>query len=487
MKKLITPVLVICLLMIAQLCKGQNNQKEKKIVNNKEIVDFVNYCYSNKIFDGSALVIKNDTIIYKKHIGYENYKTKDTLKDISKFNIASVSKPFTALAIMQLKEKGLLNYDDPIGDYLEDFSTKKYKKISIRHLLTHTSGIPNHYDVGMQKKGMTNNYVLKEILKYDLLFKAGEKYNYSNTGYMMLADIVKKVSKQSFRDYVQDNIFDPSEMTNSTIPDEFNKSVSNLVQAKSKYGNPHNYPFFTTGSGNICTSAEDLMRFDRALYTNKIIKQETLLEAFEPYELNNGTKSNYGLGGWFVNQNAENKTEKVFHPGGAAGYAGFLFRDMKNKHTVIFLASNKEAFNLNAFADALTAILYDKKIKYPKIPISIAINTEIEKNKNIDIQAVFNILKKKDTLYKIEEEDLNELGYHLLEKKQLKLGNDIFKINVDMFPKSWNVYDSYAESFLMLNDIENAKKYYLKSLQLNPEIKNPKKEFKKMLEKLNHK
>lgn len=479
MKGKIKYLLLICLVLTTAL--GLSQDKETEVVNNKEIDEFVNYNYSNKVFNGSVLIIKNNKVIYRKSLGFENHKTKDPLSDSSKFNIASVSKPFTALAIMQLKEKGLLDYDDPISDYLEQFNSKKYKKISIRHLLTHTSGIPNHYDVGMQKEGMTNDYVLKEILKYDLLFKPGKKYNYSNTGYMMLADIVKEVSKLSFPDYMQEHIFKPLGMINSTIPDELNQSLSNLVQGRSKYGNAHNYPFFTTGSGNIYTTVEDILRFDKALYSNKIIKQKTLLEAFKPFELNDGTKSNYGLG-WNAVPNDNNETEKVFHTGGAAGYASFLFRDMKNRHTVIFLASNKESFNLNAFADACTAVLYDREIRKPKIPISIALNNKIEQDASVDIKNLFESLSKNESLYKIEEDDLNELGYHFLDKKKNLLANKVFEINVELFPNSWNVYDSYAESFLLLNDIENAKSNYFKSLELNPEVKDPEKAFKKMLE-----
>jgi len=469
---------IILFLILSQLisCKTQNVKKDS-ISDYQKIDNFIQYNYQNNLFNGSVLVVKNDSVIYKKTLGFENPTTKKALDKNSKFYIASVSKPFTALAILQLEEKGLLKLDNKLSTYFSEFP-KYAEDVTITNLLNHTSGIVNHYDIGMQKKGMTNQNVLDEIIKHELQFNPGEKFSYSNSGYILLAMLIERVTKQSFSNYMQENIFKPLKMNNTLVGTKENMPIKNRVQGTTKYGDTKNNIFYNTGSTGIYTTAEDLYLFEKGLYNTNIIQKKSLEKAYQFTHLLSGKKSDYGLG-WHVIENKDKSITKAFHTGGGFGFNSFFFRDIKNKHTVIVMSTNRGAFNLFATADALTHVLYDKEVIHQKIPMSIVLHHSIDENS--EIQKKFNELKKNENLI-VNEDDFNEYGYYLIGKKRLKQANRILKINTELYPKSSNVWDSYAESFLELGEIEKAKKFYLKSFELNPKIKNPEKELQNLID-----
>jgi N-acyl-D-amino-acid deacylase len=321
-----------------------------------KIDSVLNYYHEQGIFSGTVLVAAAGKVIYQKGFGYANMETQDPLEPKSNFNVASISKQFTAMCIMMLAEQRKLNYDDNFRKYIPELS---YEGITIRHLLWHTSGMPDyvalmdeHWD---PDKYYVNDDVLKMMVKHlpKKLFEPGERYEYSNTGYVVLASIVERVSGVSFKEFVQQNIFDRVGMTTSVIPigDKDYMEMANRVYGYDIAENgrhvDNDYDHYNAyGDGGIYSNLIDLFKWNEALYTEKLVKQETLKEAYEPYVLNNGFVGDYGFG-WNVHEIDSNKI--VAHSGSWVGFRTQIFRDITNKHCVIILTNrgNREATELH--------------------------------------------------------------------------------------------------------------------------------------------
>ena len=306
-------------------------------------------------FSGVVLVAENGTPIYQKAFGYREFANQIPLQASDIFELASVSKQFTAMIIMMLKEKGKLNFDDLAEKYL----AIPYKGITIRHLLTHTSGLPDYQDI-MDKYWDKSNVAgnpdcIDYLNKYapQKLFEPGTKYAYSNTGFLLLASIAEKASGKDFIALCRQWIFEKLKMKNTNIRTlEEKKATANFaighifVKERNQYVRADSFPSsdYTIwlgnrkGPGRISSNATDLLLWDKALYTDKLIKQSTLLEAFSPMQLKDGTFANYGFGWMLRADPALGKI--VYHTGDNPGYKTQIIRYMNKKKTIIILSNN---------------------------------------------------------------------------------------------------------------------------------------------------
>ncbi|MDZ4807808.1 MAG: serine hydrolase domain-containing protein [Bacteroidota bacterium] len=308
-----------------------------------------------KGFSGVVLVAEKGNPVYQKAIGYREFANKLPLKETDIFEMASVSKQFTAMIIMMLKEKGLFSYDELVEKYL----VIPYKGITIRHLLTHTSGLPDYQDI-MDKywdktKVAGNADCIAYLNKYapTKLFEPGAKYTYSNTGYLLLASIAEKVSGKDFIELCRKWIFRPLKMKSTNIRTvEEKKATSNFaighiyVKERNQYIRADSFPSsdYTIwlgnrkGPGRISSTVADLLKWDNALYTEKLIKQSTLQEAFTPMKLNDGSLSNYGFG-WMLRTDSI-LGRVVYHTGDNPGYKTQIIRYIDKNKTIILLNNN---------------------------------------------------------------------------------------------------------------------------------------------------
>ena len=306
-------------------------------------------------FSGVVLIAENEKPIYHKAFGYRQFELQIPLQTSDIFELASVSKQFTAMIIMMLKEKGKLNYDDLLEKYIEI----PYKGISIRHLLTHTSGLPDYQEI-MDKywdktKVAGNPDCIEYLNKYapTKRFEPGEKYEYSNTGYLLLASVAEKASGKDFIDMCRKWIFKKLKMKSTNIRTlEQKKATKNFaighiyVEERNKYVRADSFPSsdYTIwlgnrkGPGRISSTASDLLKWDNALYTEKLINQLTLKDAFTPMKLNNDSVSNYGFG-WSLR--ADSIFGKIVsHDGSNPGYKTQIIRYIDKKRTIIVLNNN---------------------------------------------------------------------------------------------------------------------------------------------------
>jgi len=439
----------------------------------KKIDKLMTYCWENGIFNGTISVVENQKVIYKKAFGLADFETKTNLETDYVFYLASVSKQFTSMSIMILKERGKLSYDDPLSKYFPEFPVYA-KKVSIRHLMTHTSGIPDHFRLGANRPGLKNQDVLDLLIKQDSLdFQPGEKFSYSNGGYVLLAMITEQVSELPLHTFMKKNIFEPLGMGSSLVYDESKPDIARKAVGYNLDGEKDDYNILTTGAGGIYSNVEDLFIWDQALYENKLVDQKTLNEAFQPFKLNNDTLSNYGYG-WGISEDEFGK--RVSHSGGLAGFRTYIERQLESQKTIILLTNNGNAFASGGIRIALRNILNNKEYTLPKIPITIALNEMLKTKEISEVLAQYQSLKKNNEQnYDFNENQLNNLGYQLLGENKIKDAIEIFKLNTQIFPESFNPYDSLGEAYLLDGNKKLAISNYKKSLELNPNNTNAKK------------
>ena len=310
-------------------------------------------------FHGSLLVAKNGKVLYDSHVGYADFKKKEPLNDASVFQLASVSKQFTAAAIMLLYERNQIKLTDTVNKYFPDFP---YENITIKNLLNHTSGLPRYFWVAehewQQKKAPTNSEMmaLLESSKAQRYFKPGRNFDYSNTGYFVLASIVEKVSGHSFSAFVKTNIFEPLDMKDSfVLNSEDNNTVDNHLDGYRLYRGWRHLKINNTvndaivGDKNVYSSSKDLLKWTLGLNSGKLLSKESLNLMHSKGETIYGKKVPYGFG-LRINTKDQNT---IYHYGKWNGFSTGLTQYQEDELVVIIL----EHTSYNAMASL------NKKVK----------------------------------------------------------------------------------------------------------------------------
>jgi CubicO group peptidase (beta-lactamase class C family) len=302
----------------------------------------------------SVAVVVNDRIAWADGFGLADVENDVPAKANTVYRIASISKPIAATAVMQLVERGRVVLEDPVQKYVAAFPTKGEQVVSVRHLMTHTSGI-RHYREGEMESRDTYETVTAAlgIFKDDpLLFSPGTKYSYSTYAYNLLAGVVETASGLSFEQYLKEHVWGPAGMSatyfdhvDALIP----KRAEQYVPAESSWRNaPYADLSNKWAGGGILSTVEDLARFHIALDEGRLLKVATLKEMYTPYRLADGTESTYGLG-WNVSKDDRGRTW-IAHSGGATGGTTYLLRDPARKVAVAILCNVQNAPGLRALA-----------------------------------------------------------------------------------------------------------------------------------------
>jgi CubicO group peptidase (beta-lactamase class C family) len=317
-----------------------------------------------KGFNGTVLVTKYDQVVYKGAFGYADFYRKDTLNTETAFQLASVSKQFTAMAIMMLQEKGKLDYDDSVQQYIPDFP---YNGITIRALLTHRSGLPSYTYFSDhlwpdRKVPITNDDVLNMMAEHQppVYHKPNRRFNYSNTGYFILASIVEKASGMPFDAYLRKYIFKPLQMNHTFTYDEELLARSENVATGHTRNRQKRWPDYqdtVLGDKGMYSTVEDLFKWDQALYTQQLVKKATLKEAFTGSDQQKNAKEDYGFG-WRIGY-VESGDTVVYHGGLWHGYATYLLRNPKD-HSALIVLSNVPNGSL-AYLKEIKHVLYPPK------------------------------------------------------------------------------------------------------------------------------
>ena len=398
----------------------------------------------------------------------------------TKFKIASISKPFTALLILRLAEEGKLNLNGTITDYIPDYKGKSGDSITIHQLLTHTSGILTSLDPKEEEIQERLFHDLREMVGYaenaGLYFKPGTGFRYSNLAYSILALIIEKVTGKSYELALKEKILDPAglkdtrQFQNATIEARLAKGY----EYKLLYGleNASDYDAsYTVGPGGLISTAEDLYLFDQALYSNILISEEYKRKIFVP-----ASTGNYGYG-WFITTKKINSGKDSIlvadHSGSINGFGSYMARILSDSGLVIVLKNQRSDTYIDpAFApeigNQIISILYGDKVELPKKSIARHIASRIG-TQCVDsaIKEYKRILKSGSDDYSLEESELNRLGIELLFKfNRPDDALKIFELNMQQFPHSYNTYDSYAYVLKEKGDYLNSIMYYRKGLDV---------------------
>lgn len=293
-------------------------------------------------------IVRNEKVEFEQYIGLADLQNQTPITETTAFRLASLTKPFTAMAIMILKEKGLLSFDDTLGSFFPDFP-RYGKDITLRQLLSHTSGIPDHEKPLYKriKKGYEPTiYDALDVLKKEktLLFPSGTKYEYSDAGFVVLALVIEKVSREKYGTFLEENIFKPLKMKNTLVVDETKPEIKNRAFGYTKRNNkwelydydPLNY---VVGDEGIYSTGKDLPLWQKAWTEELLVSRKTLNEALENKTLKNGGKSRCGFS-WFIEELRGKRI--VFHDGFWVGFNNIMLTDCNKDATIIMLSNTTE-------------------------------------------------------------------------------------------------------------------------------------------------
>ncbi|MBX2930311.1 MAG: beta-lactamase family protein [Chitinophagaceae bacterium] len=328
----------------------QLNKSEKQAYRTKAIQIYHSLLGRN--FSGGVLVAKNGEIIFEDYNGYKDFEQKKVLTENTPIHIASVSKTFTAIAILKLYEQGALQLEDSVQKYFPSFP---YSGITIQHLLTHRSGLPNYLyfmDTAWNKNVYaTNNDVLQFMLqKHPAAYSLPNRgFHYCNTNFVLLALIIEKITKKTYPDYLQETIFDALNMKNSFV---FSiKDTAHYIPSYQYNNKPYQLESFDCvyGDKNVYSTVRDLLLWDQALYNNHFIKASTIQKAFTPYSFEKEGNKNYGLG-WRLYIDGTDTV--VYHGGWWHGNNSLLTRLIQDTATIIAIGNkyNRGIYAINQMA-----------------------------------------------------------------------------------------------------------------------------------------
>lgn len=455
-------------------------------------------------FNGNVLVAENGKIVYEQAFGFADFASERPNTLASTFPIASITKTVTSTAVLQLQEQGKLQVGDPVKKYLPDFP---YPTITIRHLLSHTSGLPPYDDLfeSLRKAHPATVFTNKDVLpRYaalhlPLLYSPGEQGNYDNINYIFLAILIEKVAGISFQEYLQKHVFAPAGMTQTILPDFaiYYYTAQEKTHSSTLYYYPHLYSaslvkadtvgFISTywhsykfkGFGEILTTERDLLKFDQALAHGRLLQQATMQIAYKPVLLANGkdNPNRAGLGWMMEEQNPLG--EIVKHSGGLIGLRSILLRNLTKHQTVILIDNTQN--EVNGYAEAALRILDGQSINpLGESGARIFGSTLVSKGSS-EAKSILSTMRHDPATYLLDENEFNALGYDFLGVHKSVEALETFKVNTELFPTSWNVYDSYGEALAQQKQKEEAIQMYQKSIALNPDNTGGRKALEQLL------
>ncbi|HEX7296588.1 MAG TPA: serine hydrolase domain-containing protein, partial [Pyrinomonadaceae bacterium] len=350
-----------------------------------KIQDVLATAHKYRQFNGAALVAENGKVVYKGAFGSANMEWNIPNTPDTKFRLGSITKQFTATVILQLVEQGKIKLDGKLSDYLPEYRKDVGEKVTIHHLLTHTSGIPSYTSQpGFAENVSRNPYKVDEFVKKyasgNLEFEPGSKFLYNNSGYFLLGAIIERVTGKRYEQVLRENIFDPLGMKNTGY-DHHDTIIPKRATGYSKTPDGYTNALYLDMSipyaaGSLYSTVEDLYLWDQALYTDKLLTAQSKALMYTPF------LDNYAYG-WTV-QNASFKVNNadvplIAHGGGINGFTTTIVRFPKEKNLIVMLDNTGTGY-LDRLSDSIAKIIYNQPYESPKISIvSVLENTIIEK------------------------------------------------------------------------------------------------------------
>jgi CubicO group peptidase (beta-lactamase class C family) len=489
MKKFILRILLLTLLwQLSPASAADTPDNAAKI--DKLMSQYADCCS----FTGAVLVSEHDKVIFKKGYGLANREWNIPNTPDVKFRLGSLTKQFTSMLIMQQVAKGTIKLDGHLSDYLSYYRQDTGSKVTISQLLSHTSGIPNYTDDPKAdtdpKRDPRIHYSVDDFVKNfcsgDLQFAPGTKYRYDNSGYFLLGAILEHVTGKTYEALLKENILVPLGMkdTGYDHPADilakrasgYEQDLAGVVNA-APILNPRNRAY---AAGALYSTVEDLYKWDQALYTDKLVPDDLKQKVFTP------NLENYGYG-WVIRAIPADEPgagqTMIAHGGSINGFNTIELRLLRD-HDLIVIFNNTPGANLSEIVKGIRAILYGQEPAVPKRSL-VPVLGETLVNRGADAAvAQYRELKHTDPSgYNFDEHALNQLGNMLLEKARNAEAIAIFKLNVEEYAKSGNVYNSLAEAYAKDGQKQQAITNYRKALELDPKNQNAANKLKELEQK----
>jgi len=393
---------------------------------------------SHDVFSGAVLVAKNGKVVYQQGHGLANREWETPNTPQVKFQIASMTKSFTAALVLKLVEQGKLSLDDTISQHLPKFDKDKGNKITIAHILGHRSGFPRAFVIpgwftGKFRAQLSNKEFADVIGKQDLLFEPGSAERYTNLGYFLLGLIIESATGQTYEQVLQQQLLTPLDLMDTGIAHHSNvlslRASGYRVAKNGGYKNPSylNLKVFGAGAAMYST-VQDLFKWDQALYGTSFLNAESKKFLFGPID-------NFG----FHVQNFP-LTEGTIEPkstitnGELPGFSSVMTRFIDQKHTIIILSNNAtnstEKFRLTL---DIAKVLYNVKNDKTQLPISFLFTKGLV---NGDLSESINTYRQNKSLYAVEENALISLGQQQLWGRQSDNAIELFNFTLEQFPNS---------------------------------------------------
>ncbi|HLW86189.1 MAG TPA: serine hydrolase [Candidatus Sulfotelmatobacter sp.] len=425
-------------------------------------------------FSGTVLVSEHDKVIFEKGYGWANREWNVPNTPDVKFRLGSITKQFTAMLIMQQVAKGSIKLDGHLSDYLPYYRKDTGSKVTISQLLSHTSGIPSFTDDPKFFSDVSRNYYavddfVKKFCSGDLQFEPGTKFHYDNSGFFLLGAILEHLTGKTYEALLQENIFVPLKMKDTGYDHHDDILPKRAAGYEQDLMGVVNAPYLDMAlpyaAGSLYSTVEDLYKWDQALYTDKLLPNDLKQKLFTP------NLENYGFG-WDVRAipvGAPGAGQTmVSHEGGINGF-NTLEERLVGDHDLIVIFNNVPGANLDDMAKGVRAVLYGQEPVTPKRPLVSDLGKTVMSGGADAAVARYRELKRTNPSgYNFDESALNQLGYMVLGKGRNADAIAIFKLNVEEYPKSGNVYDSLAEAYAKDGQKQLAIANYRKSIELDP-------------------
>ncbi len=364
-------IIIISLLLFSCKSKNENEKISERI--EKQVKEY----YANGLFSGAVLVVKDGDEIYKNEFGFSDFKNKKLINDSTVFYLASVSKQFTAYAVLLLIEDVKFSLSDFIGEYIKGLPPD-FHYLTIEQVLAHTSGMPDWFGKSLYKEGLTNQDIFNWLIDQKLLYIPGTKYNYSNSGYILLSMLIEYVSKSSYSKFLEENIFLPNKMNNTFVREINTDRFPNQANGYDLSDQIYDYDLFTSGAGGIYSNIKDIYKWHLFLLKDTLISKNPDSKFYQSARLKNGEKTNIAFGWALTNE----YPEIVVTTGGFKGFRSFLLRSL-NDNTIIILLTNRNCMSNTKLGFEIFDILNKKKVKLPE-------KQKVRKEYSVPI----NVLKK---------------------------------------------------------------------------------------------
>jgi CubicO group peptidase (beta-lactamase class C family) len=430
-------------------------------------------------FNGAILVIDRGQRVYERAFGEANREWHVPNTVSTRFEIASMTKPMTAILVMQLVQEGKVRLDAKVSEYVPYYPPETGRRITVEQLLNHTSGLQQ--DIGFIDDPITaavnadmlsNDSLVKIIAKRPLLFEPGTQFGYSSDAYAVLGAIIEHVTGRSYWDALRERVLQRAGMSEtgvSVLRPIVPRRASGYAQTWDGYENaPH---IGVTPAGGLYSTLGDIERFDRALYTDALVNEESKRLLF-------AARSVITAYGWKTSEDTlrSGVTRRVLRTtGGLPGFGAVMVRVPSLRRTIIMLTNIRTmTWRLEDFAVSIGRILDAEPYSLPKRSIAEALASDVKGRASPELlDRHFEQMRRDTTRYALLEPELNRLGYHALNSwRDVPRAIEIFLLNVRAFPKSGNVYDSLGEAYLAQGDTVRARTNYRRSLELDPNNTN---------------